>query len=104
MSINEINTSSTYTFNYTLIEELYGSEYNLSPRFTSDAYLERFGSRVNKHRYQMFIDFEREAEIGIGVDWPFPDLKEDECIVSDEIKDHFNLAVDELLTLYTPYK
>ena len=42
MSISEIDTSSTDTFNYTLIEELYGSEYNLSPRFTSDAYLERY--------------------------------------------------------------
>ena len=29
-----------------------------------------------------WIDLEREKEINIGVDWPYPDLASDECLLT----------------------
>ena len=70
-------------FNYTQITELYGYTYNLSPRWhmwqttydystpSSDGatMLPSGRSWIN------FIDLEREKELEIGTDWPYPDLK-----------------------------
>ena len=78
-----INTNPTQ--NYTLITQLYGSEYNLSPRWHADCRIGKDVVTTNVLGGQYFIDFEREAEIGIGVDWPFPDLKDDECIITSDI-------------------
>ena len=80
-------TYSIYSFNYTLIQELYGSEYNLSPRWHGDCIIGRDIASHGIYGYQYFIDIDKEAEIGIGVDWPYLDLQDDECIVTNDIKE-----------------
>ena len=34
----------------------------------------------------MFIDSDREAEIDLGVGWPFDKLEKDECIIASTFK------------------
>ena len=58
--------------NYTQIEHLYGTEeYNLSPRFGSSISIPSSDTNVG---HVFWIDLEREAEISVGVSWPYPDL------------------------------
>ena len=38
-----------------------------------------------------FLDGQREASIGLGVDWPYPDLNADECVLPEEQKEFFKI-------------
>ena len=69
--------------------EEYGKEYNLAPRYQyfNDAFqplIEPTDAKLlspspESHIY--FLDLEREAEIGIGVDFP-TELAADECLLT----------------------
>ena len=73
--MNEENWSLSY-LNYTRVEELYGDEFNLAPRFH---YI--FDEDYFPHRY-FFLDLAREYEIGVGISYNWPtELNPDECIV-----------------------
>ena len=64
-------------FNYTQIKALYGDEFNLSPR----AHIYSF-----YHEYAVyFIDLEQEKKINVGVDWPYPDVKPGECVLTQDM-------------------
>ena len=71
--------------NYTQITELYGDQYNLSPRMqfssvtankTDHSALDGFKGSI------MFMDTERENQIKLGKDWPYSTLNEGECLAS----------------------
>ena len=76
--------------NYTKVEELYGNEYQIAPRFgtwchtwnNDNTYTD--AKRLYGAGYVHWIDLEREAEIGVGTSWPYNDLASDECVL-DEI-------------------
>ena len=66
-------------FNYTQIKALYGDEFNLAPR----AHL---WSDINENDYAIyFIDLEQEKKINVGVDWPYPDMKPGECVLTQDM-------------------
>ena len=53
----------------------------------------------------VFIDTEREKEIGLGPDWPFEPMKETECIINKEIANKYDIKVGDEITphLYSIY-
>ena len=65
-------------FNYTQIKELYGDEFNVSPRMHISAWLS------DTFRNVYFIDLDQEKAINLGVDWPYPDLGADECVLTSD--------------------
>ena len=77
--------------NYTRIEELYPNKFNLAPRYHT--YYPGDTDSMEKCNYPTetplitggiyFINMEREEEISAGTSsWPFPDLKEGECVLT----------------------
>ena len=65
----------------------------------------RNGEVLDLGSYQMlWIDAEKEAEIGVGTDWPYTDLKNDECIFNakkfhDDVSNGDQLEIGDKLTL-----
>lgn len=64
--------------NFTQIQHLYDDEFNLAPRFQA--------SSGNKGLV-CFIDLEQEKAINVGVDWPYPDLQPDECLMTSDYRE-----------------
>ena len=46
----------------------------------------------------VFIDTEREKEIGLGPDWPFEPMGESECIINKEIANNYDIKVGDEIT------
>ena len=64
-------------FNYTQIKALYSNEFNLSPRM----HLE---TAYNDYKVY-FIDLEQEKGINVGVDWSYPDMAPNECVLTQNM-------------------
>ena len=45
-------------------------------------HLPAFASSIKQKVY--FIDLEQEKAINVGVDWPYPDLGPDECVLTQD--------------------
>ena len=86
--------------NYTQIEELYGTEYNLSPRIHAPYLVGSDVTALNEFSGAYFIDIDREAAINIGVDWPYPDLTGNECVITSDLQDEFDFAVGDTVQLF----
>ena len=98
--MNWQDADSTPYINYTRIEELYPNKFNLAPRMHT-FYPGNTGSMSNcdyptaiptitGNLY--FINMEREEEIAAGTSsWPFPDLKEGECVLTRDFLEHDGL-------------
>ena len=87
---------NTDFFNLTKIKEekllkrdINGAHYKYSPRAQLAKEIKsiiRDGKEVVKSRVHFeFIDAQKEAEIGIGKAWDFDDLKNDECIMNENL-------------------
>ena len=79
--------------NYTQVEQLYGDQYNLSPRFQQTYYYQSGWEAYapddvkvisNVWNQISIMDLEREANIELGTSWPYPDLAADECVLSSD--------------------
>ena len=93
--MNWQNAYNGMYINYTQIEELYPDKFSLAPRFHT-FYPGNTGSMSNCDYPDMplitgniyFIDMEREEEIQAGTSiWPYPDLKEGECVLTRDFLD-----------------
>ena len=89
MNLNQYNVNDRL-LNYTQVNELYGNEFNLSPRsmFTTPG----------DFRY-VFLDLEREKNIELGLAWPYPDIGPGECIMTDDLKTRYDLEVGDVSSL-----
>ena len=59
----------------------------MAPRFHTDCQIGKdVLAKFDTYGGFYFIDIPREADISIGVDWPYPDLKDDECIITKDIQ------------------
>ena len=75
--------------NYTQVETMYGDTYNLAPRFHAlgNGYEETWQEQTSAQLLGTygciyFIDLAQEEKIGVGIDWPYPDLAAGECVVT----------------------
>lgn len=70
--------------------DIYGDRYKLSPRVNlNGGYQDRWNIpqesnvRIIRNFRAHWFDFDKEAEIGIGVKWP-TDIAQDECVISSQ--------------------
>lgn len=89
-------------YNFTKITELL-PEKNFSPRKYLPATIinEDNKDQATEEKKIIFIDTDRERQIGIGRKYPFPKLNRDECIVSSSILKDLGLSVGSKMTFET---
>lgn len=76
--------------------ELYGTEYNLAPRLhVSSSGVGKTADSLATDGFVYFLDIQREAEINVGVDWPYPDLKAGECVLTKDYQSANGLSVGD---------
>ena len=73
----------------------------MAPRFHADCLVAKEIVSNSPYYGLYFIDVAREADIRIGVDWPYPDLKDDECIITKDILEYdSSIKVGDTLTIF----
>lgn len=86
--------------NYTRVRELYGDEYNLSPRFHfCDVHVTGSDADQTNEGCVMMMDLEREKEIGLAVNFPVEALEPGQVVLPEFWRTEYGYAVGDAISL-----